>query len=152
VCLGTPHHGAPLERGGQLVGTLLGVSPFTAPLARVGNSRSAGITDLRHGNVREEDWRGRDRHASSADPRVPTPLPAGVRCLFVAAVKADRIPARRGVQGDGLVPLASALGEHRQRALALALPDDCKKIVTAADHWDLLDRPEVSRWILEALR
>jgi pimeloyl-ACP methyl ester carboxylesterase len=152
VCLGTPHHGAPLERGGQLVGTLLGASPFSAPLARVGNSRSAGITDLRHGNVREEDWQGRDRHAGSSDPRIPTPLPAGVRCLFVAAVKSDRIPARRGLQGDGLVPLASALGEHRQRALALSLPDDCKKIVTAADHWDLLDRPEVTRWILEALR
>jgi pimeloyl-ACP methyl ester carboxylesterase len=152
VCLGTPHHGAPLEHGAQLLGALLGVSPFSAPLARVGRSRSAGITDLRHGNVREEDWQGRDRHAGGRDPRVPTPLPAGVRCLLVAAVKADRIPARRGLRGDGLVPLASALGEHRRRSLALELPDDCRKIVTAADHWDLLDRPEVYRWILEALR
>jgi hypothetical protein len=151
VCLGTPHHGAPLERGGQFLNALIGVSAFSAPLARVGNTRSAGITDLRHGNVRDEDWQGRDRHASGHDPRVPTPLPAGVRCLFVAAVKSERVPARHGTQGDGLVPLASALGEHREPALALAIPDRNKKILTRADHWDLLSRPEVSRWILDAL-
>jgi pimeloyl-ACP methyl ester carboxylesterase len=153
VCLGTPHHGAPLERAGQFLSSLLAATPFSAPLARVGNTRSAGITDLRHGNVREEDWQGDDRHAGGRDRRVPTPLPEGVRCLLVAAVTTDRIESRRGaICGDGLVPLPSALGQHRRASLALALPDDCKKVVTSADHWDLLDRPEVYRWLLEALR
>ena len=36
VCLGTPHHGAPLERGGQLIDSLLGKSPYLAPFARLG--------------------------------------------------------------------------------------------------------------------
>ena len=64
--LGTPHHGAPLERGGHWVDLLLGASKFSAPLARLGQLRSAGITDLRHGNVRDADWTGRDRFAHGA--------------------------------------------------------------------------------------
>ncbi|HSM21783.1 MAG TPA: alpha/beta hydrolase, partial [Rubrivivax sp.] len=51
--LGTPHHGAPLERGGQWVDALLGASPYTAAFSRLGKLRSAGITDLRHGSLLE---------------------------------------------------------------------------------------------------
>ena len=43
VFLGTPHHGAPLERGGRLVDMLLAVSHYAAPLARLGQARSAGM-------------------------------------------------------------------------------------------------------------
>ena len=50
-CLGTPHHGAPLERGGHLVSAALGLSPYVEPFARLAKTRSAGITDLRYGNV-----------------------------------------------------------------------------------------------------
>ncbi len=56
VFLGTPHHGAPLERHGHGLQRLVGISPYTAPLARLGMIRSAGITDLRHGNVLDQDW------------------------------------------------------------------------------------------------
>src|SRR5664279_5881054 len=83
----TPHHGASLERGGRLVDALLGVSPYVAPFARLGRARSAGITDLRYGNLQDADWRGRDRHAQKKDDRVPTPLPDGVACFAVAATK-----------------------------------------------------------------
>jgi pimeloyl-ACP methyl ester carboxylesterase len=60
ITLGSPHHGAPLERIGNKVDRLLTVSPYSAPFTRLGKIRSAGITDLRHGNVVEDDWRGRD--------------------------------------------------------------------------------------------
>ena len=46
VFLGTPHHGAPLERGGNGLEFLLGVSSYSAPLARLARLRSAGVTDL----------------------------------------------------------------------------------------------------------
>ena len=39
VCLGTPHHGSPLERWGNLVDRLLGVSRYSAPFARLGKIR-----------------------------------------------------------------------------------------------------------------
>lgn len=152
VLLGTPHHGAPLERGGHVVDRLLGISAYAAPFARLGLSRSAGITDLRHGNVQAADCRGRERHAQHRDERVPTPLPAGVATFLVAATTAERASARRSRWiGDGLVPIGSALGEHRNPAMALAVPEAHRLVITGADHWDLLSRPEVSdalrRWL-----
>ena len=66
VFLGTPHHGAPLERAGHWVDLVLGATPYAAPFARLGRVRSAGITDLRHGNVLDADWAGADRFAGIA--------------------------------------------------------------------------------------
>ena len=51
VCLGTPHQGAPLERAGHGVDLLLSAAPYAAPLARLGKLRSAGINDMRLGNI-----------------------------------------------------------------------------------------------------
>jgi pimeloyl-ACP methyl ester carboxylesterase len=80
VCLGTPHAGAPLERGGRWLELALGLSPYTAPIGGLGRLRSAGITDLRHGRVDGGD----------------APLP-GVDCHALAGGR------------DLLVPLSSAL-------------------------------------------
>jgi pimeloyl-ACP methyl ester carboxylesterase len=179
ITLGTPHHGAPLERGGSWIDLLLGVSRYSAPLARLGQIRSAGVTDLRHGNVLDEHWEGRDRFAMSRDLRTPLPLPTGVACYAIAgttatgpaaklaadgavaaaadeaaAVAADIhdavTPARsaggvtRGwgrLPGDGLVPVASALGRHERPALTLRFRD-CA-IVCGTGHLDLLSHAEV---------
>ena len=69
VFLGTPHHGAPAERGGNRFETLLEAAPYLAALGRLGKLRSAGITDLRHGNLVDEDWRERDRFATRGEAR-----------------------------------------------------------------------------------
>ena len=63
VCLGSPHQGAQLERSGSWLELLLGVSRYSAPLARLGKLRSAGVTDLRFGLVLDQDWEGRQRFA-----------------------------------------------------------------------------------------
>jgi len=151
VCLGTPHHGAPLERGGHLVDLALGASPYAAPLARLGKARSAGIQDLRFGNVHEDDVRERDPGSQRRDDRHPVPLPQGVDVFLVAATRGDEVPGRRGTAGDGLVPLASALGQHRNASLALTVPASNRMVVARANHFDLLDRPEVAtrlrRWL-----
>ncbi|HEX5682802.1 MAG TPA: alpha/beta hydrolase [Ideonella sp.] len=148
VFLGTPHHGAPLERGGRLVDTLLGVSPYVAPFARLGKTRSAGITDLRFGNLQDADWQHRDRHAQKQDDRRPTPLPDGVQCFLVAATtSAQSTGLRSAMLGDGLVPVASALGVHRDPKLALNVPQSHQMVVTAANHWDLLSRGDVYQQI-----
>jgi hypothetical protein len=151
VCLGTPHHGAALERGGHRVDTVLQVSPYAAPFARLSRARSAGITDLRYGNVQaaEAPSPAAPRH----DTRPPTPLPAGVAVYALAATTAAQPHGlRHTLLGDGLVSVASAWGEHHDPALALHLPPTHKVLVTQASHWDLLSHPEAAaalrRWLL----
>ena len=152
VFLGTPHHGAPLERGGNLLDFVMGVSPYSAPFTRLGKMRSAGITDLRHGNVLDDDWDGRDRFALSGDERQPVPLPERVDCYAVAATlgkRRDLLSER--LLGDGLVPLASALGHHRKPEHALAFPKSHQWVGYEMGHLELLSRPEVyarlSAWL-----
>jgi pimeloyl-ACP methyl ester carboxylesterase len=153
VFLGTPHHGAPLERGGNWLQTLVAVSPYTAPLSRLGAIRSSGITDLRYGNVVDEDWNGADRFRAVGDRRSCTPLPSDVACFTIAATLGDE---RSGVEdrllGDGLVPVASALGDHPRTPRALEFPEGRRWTGYGMNHWDLLDRPEVYAKLVEWLR
>jgi pimeloyl-ACP methyl ester carboxylesterase len=132
VFLGTPHHGAPLERGGNWVDVALGASRYSAPLARLGQIRSAGVTDLRFGNVLDEHWQGRDRFAKGHDSRSPVPLPADVACYAVAG----NVGARAS---DGLVPVNSALGRHSRVDMTLDFPEPHIWIGDGIAHLDLLD-------------
>lgn len=154
VFLGTPHHGAPLERGGNWVDTILGATPYASPFARLGKVRSAGITDLRHGSLLAQDWEGRDRFARGADPRRPVPLPVGVRCFAVASQlgeEQDGLPGK--LLGDGLVPLDSALGRHRDPTRCLAFADDRHWVGQGIHHLDLLSDAAVfqqlQRWLAD---
>ena len=152
VFVGTPHHGAPLERGGHWVDMLLGSSRYSAPLARLGKIRSAGITDLRFGNLVDEDWREIDRFERSGDLRMPVPLPESVACYAIAATigKATGDLSDRLI-GDGIVPLASALGHHANPKLALSFDEARQWVAHGMNHLDLLSRPEVylqlKRWL-----
>ena len=139
VFLGTPHHGAPLERGGNWVDVLLGVSRYSAPLARLGKIRSAGVTDLRFGNVLDEHWQGRDRFERGDDPRSPVPLPDGVLCYAAAG----SVPIAGALAGDGLVPVQSALGVHEKPGMTLDFPAAHQWTGPGVGHLDLLDRAEV---------
>jgi len=144
VFLGTPHHGAPLERGGHWIDRLLGVSPYTAAFTRLGRVRSAGITDLRHGSVLESDWDGQDRFARGIDTRTPLPLPQGVSCFAIAASQSKRASVTGAhPRGDGLVPVASALGEHKDPRFALEFPSGRRSIVYDTGHLELLSSPAV---------
>ena len=71
VFLGTPHHGALLERAGSWVDALLGVSPYSSPIARLGGIRSDGIRDLRYGHVIDH----------TGDSTEPVAAPRGGRVL-----------------------------------------------------------------------
>nr|HPG81543.1 alpha/beta hydrolase [Piscinibacter sp.] len=140
----TPHHGAPLERAGHWVDLVLGATPYAAPFARLGKVRSAGITDLRHGHLLDEDWVGRDRFARGGDRRQPVLLPENLRCYALAAsLGAQGGALKERLLGDGLVPLDSALGVHKDPARALDFPPERQWVGYGMNHLDLLGRPEV---------
>lgn len=152
VFLGTPHHGAPLERGGNCVDVALQLTPYTAPFVRLGRMRSAGITDLRYGNLLDEDWQGRDRFEHSGDRRRPVPLPDRVKCYAMAAATGrERDSLGSILFGDGLVPVDSALGRHRDSARCLPFPASRQWVGYGMNHWDLLHKPAVyrqlARWL-----
>ena len=108
ACLGSPHEGALLERVGNQANRLLGTTPYSRPLMRLGNLRSDGIRDLRFGYVLEEQWR--DRPLDEARPSSKVPLDPHVQQLFVAgSVSEADHPTPRG---DWLVSVDSALARH----------------------------------------
>ena len=144
VFLGTPHHGATLERAGNWIDRALGATPHTAPFARLGKIRSAGITDMRFGNLLDEDWVGRDRFAHGADRRQHVPLPPTVRCYAVAGSLGQKSGSLKGrLVGDGLVPLDSALGRHPDPNRTLAFPEGRQWVGYGMKHLDLLSRADV---------
>ena len=144
VFLGTPHHGAPLERLGNWLQTAAGMSPYSAPLCRLGMIRSAGVTDLRYGNLLDEDWMHNSRFASTGDTRRPIPLPDGVGCYAIAGTTGKREGDLGDfLFGDGLVPIRSALGRHQAADRTLTFPESHQWIGYGIDHLDLLNRPEV---------
>lgn len=152
VFLGTPHHGAPLERAGSWVDMLIELSPYSAPFSRLGKLRSAGIQDLRHGNVRIEDGRDRDGDGR-ADGRTPLPLPDGVRCYAVATT-AGAARSKNGhedMRTDGLVGIASAWGQHPDRAFDLGIPTSRRWIGHGINHLQLLSDGSVYRQLLRWL-
>jgi pimeloyl-ACP methyl ester carboxylesterase len=151
VFLGTPHHGSALERGGNRLDSILDVSRCTAPLSRLGKVRSAGITDLRHGNLLDEDWQGQDRFEESEDLRQLVPLPDGVECYAMAAAASEAGDLRSRLLGDGLVPVDSALGRHEEAGRTLAFPESRRWIAPGMKHFDLLNRPEAYEKIREWL-
>ena len=142
VFLGTPHHGAPLERIGHRVHQLLHSNRFSAPFARLAALRSAGIADLRHGAVDEN------------------PQEAGEICRLPAHIRSCAIAASLGnspnllaerVTGDGLVPLRSALGQHDDPSRDLAIPPERRHVAWKTSHMALLSRPELAQRMLDWL-
>ncbi len=153
VFLGTPHHGAPLERGGNMFQRAVGVIPFAAPLARLGMLRSAGVTDLRYGALVDEDWNRRGRFDHAPDDRAVLSLPAGVHYFAAAATLGKSLgDAKDTVLGDGLVPVDSALGQHPDSQRCLYFSPSQQALFYQHSHWDLLYRPEVGQQVLEWLK
>jgi len=160
VFLGTPHHGAPLERVGNWIDAVLDKQAVTRPFAKIGQIRSAGITDLRYGNVLAADWQHAGRFDSVLDARQVFPLPARVACYAIAATTVAHgagplAPVRHALShkmvGDGLVPLESALGRHEDPLRTLAFEPDKQWIAHGMGHLELMRRPEVTRQLVQWL-
>lgn len=140
VFLGTPHEGAPLERGGHWLDRILGASPYTAAFTRLGKIRSAGITDLRHGSILDEDW------ARGSAARHAVALPEGVACHAIAGSLARREgELKERLLGDGLVPLASALGDHAGPDGSALIAPSRQSIAYGVNHLGLLRSQQVYR-------
>jgi hypothetical protein len=95
ITLGSPHLGAPLEKGANVLTYLLSRFGETRPLSTVLAARSVGIKDLRYGNLVPADWADQDQDALLRNTRTPVPLHLGARHFVVLATV--------GGSPDGLV-------------------------------------------------
>lgn len=151
VCLGTPHHGSPLEKAGHAFDLALRRIPHAEPLA-IGRVRSAGIKDLRYGNLLDEDWYEQNPGRFEPDTRRVVPLLKGVEYFFIAAtIGSDEKDLPGRLFGDLLVRLGSARGEHPDQLRALQIePQNCR-VFHEKNHFDLLSdeavHQQVAEWI-----
>lgn len=144
IFLGTPHHGAKLELAGNYLNVLLETIPYTKPFSRLAKIRSAGITDLRYGNLTDECRVSDDRFDINGDTRNHIPLPENINCYNVAAVTGDlsKIEADKLI-GDRLVDLKSAIGEHSDSAKTLHFNSENTWIEYKSNHLDLLNNENI---------
>jgi hypothetical protein len=132
VCLGTPHDGAPLERIGKVFDAALTLSRFSSPWAVIGKIRSVAIHQL--GDAEIAPWTGR-----------PERLELHAVAGSLAPASGGRLPA---LVGDGLVPVASALGEGGSSS---AVGIDHRAVISGVGHLGLVRHREVSDYLLRVL-
>jgi pimeloyl-ACP methyl ester carboxylesterase len=151
VSLGTPHMGAPLEQGAHWAALTLDKLPETRMLSSFLKKRSAGIRDLRHGSLVDEDWRGRDPEAlrAAACKEVPL-LPWATHYFVSASVTRDPEHPLGRLLGDILVLVPSARGKGRTRRIPFR--DEHGHHVGGTHHLALLNHPEVYERLHEWLK
>jgi len=149
--LGTPHLGAPLEQGANVVSAVLGRLPETrALLAKPLNLRSVGIKDLRYGYLVDECWLDQDCDAFLRNTGREIPFLRTANHYFVSATLSRDADAMAGrIVGDLLVLKASAWSHKRGERLRFAV--EHYRHLGGAHHFELLNHPaiyvQIRRWM-----
>ncbi len=146
IYLGTPHLGAPLERVGRVISSVLRAvdDPYTRLIAEIADLRSDGVKDLGDAALRHED-RGQSGTRPFAigltDARHPVPLLPEIQHFLVAGSISDQ-PWLGALFGDSLVPVSSATAGH-VNAAGTTLPPDHVKLMPGLNHMMIAHSPAV---------
>lgn len=140
--LGTPHLGSPYEKAGHLLSVVLGAidHPVVQLTGTLANLRSAGVKDLRHGSLLDEDWQEQDLDAPFGEWPRRVPLCAGIDHYLVAGALSEQeghIVSR--LIGDALVRLGSATDPGRDAGL----PPEHIAVVPGIHHMQLAHSAQV---------
>jgi pimeloyl-ACP methyl ester carboxylesterase len=151
LCIGSPHLGASLEQATNLLTYLLMRfdTPGTQVPAKLLNTRSAGIKDLRFGYVLDEDWTDKDPDACLTDDRNDVPMISTVTYGFVAATfLRDPEHPLGHLLGDLLVRVPSASGRCPE---SRHVRFDIGEVVHGVHHIAMLNHPQVYTQVLRFL-
>jgi triacylglycerol lipase len=144
ICIGSPNLGAPLEKATNILGALLANinTVGTQVPARILNSRSSGIKDLRFGYTLDDEWDGKDPDTFLKDNRFDVPFADGVTYCFIAATITTDPDHPLGVLlGDLLVRVPSASGRSSQPERRI--PFDSGFVFNGMNHMHLANHPDV---------
>jgi pimeloyl-ACP methyl ester carboxylesterase len=150
VYLGSPHLGAPLEKTTNVATNVLGLFNTTATrvIRDLLNTRSAGVKDLRFGNLVERDWLDCDPDELMNNRRVTVPWLATARHHLAVG------QALAGMEafGDAMVWPESAAGRARGSETGAPAGSDVQ-VMPGLDHLALARDPAVyqhiERWVRE---
>lgn len=140
-CLGTPHLGADLEKGANVLGWALGRLPETRALADILNARSVGIKDLRFGSCVEDDWCDCEPDEYLRDRCKEVPFLPGANYYFVGATLGRG--AVGNALGDLLVRMPSASGRGNGKGRRIPFEVDNGHELSGLTHFDLINHPAV---------
>jgi len=144
VFLGTPHHGSYVERTGNYLDLILESIHYAKPFARLGKIRSAGVTDLRYGNLIDEDWKDDHRFEIKNDKRRNIQLSKQIEFYTIAAVVGNETTSlSTQILGDTLVDVKSALGQHKNPDKNLNFKKENIWISYDSNHLDLISNPKI---------
>lgn len=150
ITLGSPHNGAPLAKLACWIDDRIAETPYLKMLTRLSEIRSSGTKDLSRGHIRHTDWQTPPESALSY---VRPHLPQGVACYAIASCLGQNLDDEKNLRlGDGLVPVASALGAAGDNHAALNYPSQHQWVAGGINHIDLLIHPhianKVQQWVL----
>ncbi|OAN18147.1 hypothetical protein A3K86_04395 [Photobacterium jeanii] len=148
VTLGSPHNGAPLAKIACWLDAQIDETPSLKIFSSMADIRSNGSRDLSRGVIHHQAWQ------DSPQVTLPhIPLPQGVSCYAAAScLGVDINDEKNRLLGDGLVPVASAMGESRGALPRLGFPVDNIWVGGGISHLGLLNHPQVfhqvQSWVL----
>ena len=148
VYLGSPHLGAPLEKATNVVTRVLSLFETTATrvISDLLKTRSAGVKDLRFGNLVDQDWLDYDPDELLTNRRVPTPWLATARHHLAVGQAWSGV----GTFGDAMVRPDSAAGRARGSQPGAPGGSDLK-VMSGLSHLALARHPAVydhlERWV-----
>jgi len=145
VLLGVPSRGATLEQVAHAAATALGGTsvPWLRSVGLALGLRSAGIKDLRHGHLLDEDWQGVDPD-EAAKPARPA-APPGVEWFIGAGVLGDAGGTLGRWIGDGAVGTRSAHADPEELRL---FPGAQRRLFSGLSHRALLGHSDVLEQVL----
>ena len=129
------------EKIGNYLDLVLVTVPYAKPFAKLGKIRSAGVTDLRYGNIIDKDWKNKNRFELKSDERQTIQLPKEIEFYAIAGVLSNKL---NNLLGDSLVDLKSALGKHKNPDKDLNFLKENTLILFENNHLDLLSNPQIT--------
>lgn len=150
--IGSPHFGTHFEKFGKLSMTLLNLipNPFTKAIASLGDLRSDGIKDLRHGYILDKDWRKKNADNLLYWHENKTPLLKNANHYLICGTLSKDANSKWGrLVGDGLVHPASGTGKGLISSNNIPFLEHHCKIISGISHPHLQRSRRVYEQILK---
>lgn len=150
--LGSPHLGTHLEKLGKLTTTVLNQipNPVTRTIVSLGDLRSAGVKDLRHGYLVDEDWKNKKTDRLFYMHANKIPLLKSAEHYFICGTLSKVAGSKMGkFFGDGLVHPSSGMGKGWFVPSAIENSEKNCKIIPGISHHHLLRSERVYKQMRE---